>query len=370
MATVSHTIYSRYDPADREKLEKETGQATDADESEDWALKSSFLRASSSSSSTASPGGTDVADWYKALASRSSSAGPSSSGAYRVGSSSESISRPRTAPLAAPQAPMKKPDKNDWFIQKVLRNPDEQLHEPAPSASSLADILARDPPPMPDEQPFRPPVFLALGPTNRGWGMLQKSGWREGDTLGPSARKGATSQPSRKGKERVVLSHIESEAVEFALDDDGELKEVRKVDVVDLTLSDSDSDDSDDPADAIIVDDSGHDHSHPDTVKAEDETDDVGVPEADDGRRALVKPIATVLKSDRLGIGLKAKTEGPYKASKKRVTHNAAALAAHIRAAEQVRRQKAEMGRGHRAYDRQDKREQRQRRDLLAYMNA
>ena len=44
MATVTHTIYSRYDPADREKLEKETGQATEVDESEDWALKSSFLR--------------------------------------------------------------------------------------------------------------------------------------------------------------------------------------------------------------------------------------------------------------------------------------------------------------------------------------
>uniref|UniRef100_D8PXB1 G-patch domain-containing protein n=1 Tax=Schizophyllum commune (strain H4-8 / FGSC 9210) TaxID=578458 RepID=D8PXB1_SCHCM len=322
-------------------------------------------------------GGTGVADWYRSLASRSSSAGPSStSGATAPTNSSDPLSRPRTAPSSSAQpqppsrtqpAPAKKPDKNDWFIQNVLRNPDEQLHQPAPSASSLADILARDPPPKPKEQPFKPPVFLALGPANRGWGMLQKSGWREGDTLGPNARKPSPAvPPSRKGKERASSSHIKSEPVEFALDDDGELKEVRQVEVVDLTLSDSEFDEDDD---AMALDDPEPDKRPVDVVK-EELSDDEDLPDGDDGRRALVKPIATVLKSDRLGIGLKAKTVGPYKASKKRVTHNAAALAAHIRAAEQVRRQNAEMGRGHRAYERQDKREQRQRRDLLAYLNS
>ncbi|KAI5896844.1 uncharacterized protein SCHCODRAFT_02615974 [Schizophyllum commune H4-8] len=262
MATVTHTIYLRYDPADREKLEKETGQATEADESEDWALKSSFLRRAKppprfvpatiayedftlagsmglTPHDTKQPpsGGTGVADWYRSLASRSSSAGPSStSGATAPTNSSDPLSRPRTAPSSSAQpqppsrtqpAPAKKPDKNDWFIQNVLRNPDEQLHQPAPSASSLADILARDPPPKPKEQPFKPPVFLALGPANRGWGMLQKSGWREGDTLGPNARKPSPAvPPSRKGKERASSSHIKSEPVEFALDDDGELKEM------------------------------------------------------------------------------------------------------------------------------------------------
>ncbi|KAL1736510.1 hypothetical protein EV714DRAFT_279082 [Schizophyllum commune] len=323
--------------------------------------------------------GTGVADWYRSLASRSSSAGPSSgSGATApTKSSDDPISRPRTAPSSSAQpqppsnthpAPAKKPDKNDWFIQNVLRNPDEQLHQPAPSTSSLADILARDPPPKPNEQPFKPPVFLALGPANRGWGMLQKSGWREGDTLGPNARKPPpVVPPSRKGKERATTSSIKSEPIEFALDDDGELKQVRQVEVVDLTLSDSESDEDDD---AMPLDDPEPDPPSVDVVKEELPDEDDGLPDGNDGRRALLKPIATVLKSDRLGIGLKAKTVGPYKASKKRVTHNAAALAAHIRAAEQVRRQKAEMGRGHRAYERQDKREQRQRRDLLAYLNS
>ncbi|KAL1722792.1 hypothetical protein EV715DRAFT_192088 [Schizophyllum commune] len=330
----------------------------------------------STSTKSEASGGTGVADWYRSLASRSSSAGPSSNArAEEPTNSSDPILRPRTAPTSSAQppphtqpAPAKKPDKNDWFIQNVLRNPDEQLHQPTPSTSSLADILARDPPPKPNEQPFKPPVFLALGPANRGWGMLQKSGWREGDTLGPNARKSTpTVPPSRKGKERAGSSYVKSEPIEFALDDDGELKEVRQVEVVDLTLSDSESDEDDD---AMLLDDPEPDPPSMDVVKEELPDEDDGLPDGDDGRRALVKPIATVLKSDRLGIGLKAKTVGPYKASKKRVTHNAAALAAHIRAAEQVRRQKAEMGRGHRAYERQDKREQRQRRDLLAYLNS
>ncbi|TRM64129.1 hypothetical protein BD626DRAFT_493889 [Schizophyllum amplum] len=346
MATVSHTIYSRYDPADREKLEKETGQAADEDESEDWALKSAFLRRTkppprfvpatvafddwspstssrslSFDSKATSSRSTDVADWYRSLAGRRSSAAPSQS----VPSSSagfDHIRRPRTAPTfpALHTSEAKKPDKNDWFIQNVLHNPAEQLSQPAPSTSSLADMITRDPPPMPHEQPFKPPVFLALGPANRGWGMLQKSGWREGETLGPNARRAAPPSPSRKGKERAPPPHqAKSEDVEVSLDDDGEITEIRKVDVVDLTVSDSDDGD--------------------------DDTDEDDIEE--------IEPDATLC-------------HGVEEA----ITHNAAALAAHIRSAEQVRRRKEEMGRGYRAFQRQDKRDQRNRRDLLAYLNS
>ena len=66
----------------------------------------------------------------------------------------------------------------------------------------------------------------------------------------------------------------------------------------------------------------------------------------------------TILKSDRLDIGLKAKTEGPYKQSKKRVTHNQAALASHIRAAEGMRRKRAEVGRGRRGFAKVRRREE------------
>ena len=52
----------------------------------------------------------------------------------------------------------------------------------------------------------------------------------------------------------------------------------------------------------------------------------------------LLSPLSTVLKSDRLGIGLKAKTEGPYRSSVKHVTPTAAALAAPAKVSEDLRR--------------------------------
>jgi hypothetical protein len=86
-------------------------------------------------------------------------------------------------------------------------------------------------------------------------------------------------------------------------------------------------------------------------------------------QKSLLTPIPTILKSDRLGIGLKAKTEGPYKQSKKRVTHNQAALASHIRAAEEMRRKRAEVGRGRRGFAKVRRREEKERKQMLAYLN-
>jgi len=88
------------------------------------------------------------------------------------------------------------------------------------------------------------------------------------------------------------------------------------------------------------------------------------------GRKALLTPIATVLKSDRLGIGLKAKTVGPYKASRKRITHNAEALAAHIKAAEELKKKKGEFGRGRRGFERQHRKDSMKRQMMLAYLNS
>jgi len=45
-----------------------------------------------------------------------------------------------------------------------------------------------------------------------------------------------------------------------------------------------------------------------------------------------------------------AKTEGPYRSSVKRVTHNAASLAAHLNAAEDMRRTQRELGKDRRAF--------------------
>lgn len=85
---------------------------------------------------------------------------------------------------------------------------------------------------------------------------------------------------------------------------------------------------------------------------------------------SLLTPLPTVLKADRLGIGLKAKTEGPYGRAKKRVTHNAAALAAHMKASEEIRREKAKVGRGSRGFAKLHKREEEKRKVMLAYLNG
>jgi hypothetical protein len=201
--------------------------------------------------------------------------------------------------------------------------------------------------------------------------MLQRSGWNEGEPLGPNVPRrkpvkdilpddeiiSTKSQDKGKGHLRFTSSSIPQY---IKMENHDEIYELRNTDIIDLTLSDSDSD-SDDS-----------------NVKDEDErlrdqdrfTDvDIDIPTTHGGI-ALLTPIATVLKSDRLGIGLKAKTAGPYKASRKRVTHNAAALAAHIRAAEENRRRMKEHGRGRRGHEKQRRIEEERRKAMLAFLKS
>ena len=185
--------------------------------------------------------------------------------------------------------------------------------------------------------------------------MLQQKGWSEGEALGASApRRTLTQKALEKRPARTILSDrellVKTEEREVALDEDDEVREVRKVEVVDLTLSDSDEDMGAELASHTASQSNAAVPSHNPT--------------------ALLTPIATVLKSDRLGIGLKAKTVCPYKESKKRVTHNQAALAAHVRATEEMRMRKALLGRGSRSFARIAKAEAESRKRLLAHLNA
>jgi len=200
--------------------------------------------------------------------------------------------------------------------------------------------------------------------------MLQQSGWSEGEPLGAGVVRRA--RPSRAGgKTREYLkgedvehpiimearevklegtrARLKEETKEIKLDSDDEVTEVQKIDIIDLTLSDSEDEDI-----AEEVDD-----TEPLSI-------DIEPSASTHNPRALLTPLPTVLKSDRLGLGLKAKTEGPYRASKKRVTHGAAALAAHTRANEEMRRMKALMGRGTRGLARLAKAESERRQRLLA----
>ena len=199
--------------------------------------------------------------------------------------------------------------------------------------------------------------------------MLQRSGWNEGEPLGPNVPRRMPVKhissddgiiPTKfkdkgKGRLKIISSAFHQQT---KMENLGETNELRNTDVIDLTLSDSNSDDSSMKAeDGKLEDQDGFADV------------DINIPTTHGGI-ALLTPIATVLKSDRLGIGLKAKTTGPYKASKKRVTHNAAALAAHIRASEENRRRMKEHGRGRRGHKKQRRMEEEKRKAMLAFLKS
>ena len=405
MATITHYIYSHYDAKDRESLEIATGQIpsgqTEDDETDPWQTESSFgVRRLTTNAPRFVPAvvsydevnnmmgvtkhlftpaapeesKSEVGLWYRSLARQvpDAQSGPGSSATIPRSSTMppDAATTSTTSPTFPASETVTKSrvrtSKNDWFIRRALHSePASKSNSPAPT---LADILAREPPASSAQQAVKPPVFLALGPTNRGWSMLQQQGWNEGEGLGATAPRqiqirprGVTSmvsQRSRKGKgvDRCSVKHQEHEV---QLDSDGEISEVRRVEVVDLTLSDSDQEeDADDtvrgapmPAPGIL-------------------DPSVSINGVEAHSKPLLTPIPTVLKSDRLGIGLKAKTVGSYKASKKRVTHNQAALASHIKEAEELRRVKALVGRGSRGFARLAKADSDHRRQLLASLNS
>ncbi|KAI0333792.1 hypothetical protein GY45DRAFT_1271665 [Cubamyces sp. BRFM 1775] len=389
MATVTHYIYSHYDPPPR-KEENIAPEANEVDEQEDpWVTESTFgarrriqnpprfVPASISydevnnmiggaSSSIPhevenEPGpSSQVSDWYKSLP-RASSA-PAVEQRLSTSATLPTSESAKPAPQSANTTKVAPPksSKTDWFISKaIMSEPTSPRATPAPT---LADILSREPPPDRKDDPFVPPVFLHIGPSNKGFAMLQRHGWSEGEALGASAPRRTPSQKAReKMPARTILDDphltVKTEAREVVLDGDDDIREVRNVEMVDLTLSDSDEDEA---LEALAS------HS-PGAAQASTSASSQGPSHKP---TALLTPIATVLKSDRLGIGLKAKTVGPYKESKKRVTHNQAALAAHIRATEEMRMRKALLGRGANSFARLAKAEAESRKRLLAHLNS
>ena len=311
--------------------------------------------------------GDSLSGWYRSLTSHTIAAASDTitkaSPTLQTSSSQE--------PLAYPVSnPSMRQNKNNWFIMKAVQSePSSSVSTPAPT---LADILARDPPPLPLEEKYTPPVWLEIGPSNRGFRMLERSGWNEGEPLGPNVPRRkpvkdillddeiipTKSKGKGKGKGRTTCTSLSchQRAVEVKMENFDEISELRNIEVIDLTFSDSD-DSSIKAEDGRLEDQDGY-------------TDvDVDV-SATHGGKALLTPIATVLKSGRLGIGLKAKTAGPYKTSQKRVTHNAAALAAHVRAAEENRRRMKEHGRGRRGCEKQRRMEEEKRKDMLAFLKG
>lgn len=376
MATVSHTIYSRYPAKQREDINGEV--SLDQEETADpWQTESSFQAQRSLSNApsfvtakksydawgslhesevevTHNTVESNTAVWYRSLTNTGAN--------ERVQQSVQPFADPSKISSKKSKKLVEKRNKSNWFITRALQSgPSSALLTPSPD-HTLADMLARDPPPLPAEQKYNPPVWLALGPSNKGFKMLQQSGWNEGEGLGSRIQRralasgGFMKDDSGLIKGRKLAMKQEELEVQWG---DG-IREVRNVDVIDLTLSDSEED-------RTVADRHSEALSH--LVEPPAVHEPLPNLQTSHSPTALLTPIATVLKSDRLGIGLKAKTVGPYKTSQKRITHNAAALAAHIRTAEATKKKKASMGRGRRGFAKMAKREQEARQRLLAYLN-
>lgn len=366
MATVAYTIYSHYEPPKLEELQQDAeNNQNNLNDQQDTVWKNEarqtfpasfkapprFVAASASAVTQdeqtrppkpleTSEDANSSAGFYRSI--RSQAPAPSLSIAH-AGPSSY---KPSTLPSSQQSDP--------WFIRKVVRSAPPPVDCP-PKTSSLSEILERHPPPLPDEEQFKPRVWLALGPANKGFSMLSKQGWHEGEALGPSVHRVPNIAPIAKSKGKQKATRATQRTIEVLYEHDPEVTEVRKVDVTDLT-GDSEEDGS----------------SSEDEDEIEASIPRAGLPHGTkaDGRTALIVPLPIRLKSDRLGIGLKAKTVGPYNSTKTRVTPNAAALLAHVKGSEAMRRQKKIHGRGQRGFARKSKIEQTRRQDLLAYMNS
>ncbi|KAF8517339.1 hypothetical protein JB92DRAFT_2787962 [Gautieria morchelliformis] len=249
----------------------------------------------------------------------------------------------------------------NWFTSS--RTPATHGSNP----STLADLLSRNPPPLPSEPAFKPPIFLAIGPSNKGFMMLQRKGWQEGEGLGSARveRKSKNGVGFPRALETVSrernAEQSKSSSRPFEADVKPLFTDVRH-EIIDLTLSDSESE-----QDSPVVVDLTLSDSEPDNdgIEHSEETS----PDATPHGTTLLTPIATTLKADRLGIGLK-----PSRCSRnsraKAITHTSAALAAHTRSANQARLDRERHGRGSRGFSRARRKEERERIDLLAYMKS
>ncbi|KAI0246729.1 hypothetical protein BJV78DRAFT_1277107 [Lactifluus subvellereus] len=425
MATVTHYIRSEYEPEiDKDRLLRETGQI-DQDDTDHWQIESSsagfhrsnrlahppnFVPALLPYDQWASPAGFtppaeptptdgpgDVATWYRSLSRQSADPAQKQQQPPTSESSPRGSPPPQildTRPRPPPAAPNKQQHRDrgrrrrDWFISRAISHsapPTKTPPGPPSSSASLADILSRNPPAA--TRPLRPPVFLHLGPSNRGWAMLRNQGWAEGEGLGAAASTSTGGKRRKRRRKAAATDDDDDEADDGDEAADDDIVEVlRKAPVpliIDLTQSDTEDQegegegeeeerqrqlrrDEPDP----VPEHGGRPDDTPATPTIDPDNNnnnDSSDPRA--AQTALLTPLPTVLKSDRLGIGLKAKTEGPYRSSVKRVTHNAAALAAHARAAEDVRRAQRRFGKGRRAFARIERLERESRQNVMAYLS-
>lgn len=377
MSLVCHTIVSRHSPqkdeiSEEEITSDEISWRTSATFAPAQRLHTrpapSFVPASleydefgmpkATRATTTSASAPDLSSWYRSLTSRAREKLPekaplSSFPSHRSGSreTQEASSWTKT------NATEPSFSKINWFSSMPL-----QSDNVTSSSSSIPDLLERDPPPLPSEPAFMPPVFLFIGPSNIGFNMLQRKGWEEGEGLGSGRieRKGKRGLGMNKVLKDVFHEHADSKPFSSL---SNSRKQRGKQHVIDLTVEDgtneivdltlSDDDDSD-------IDIQGMDHVN-DSIPNSAASEHHGI--------TLLTPIATTLKADKLGIGLKSRRR---RAAKDRaITHSPSAIAAHIHASKKNRQLfKKRFGRGSRGFAHAKKKEESDRINLLAYLNS
>lgn len=370
-------------------FEREKGKGQDVEEERNG-ISNWYRNLSRTNTSTPVPAPVQEENAPAELAARSgtlghliSPSGANDSGIATQERASDALFKPQESPSRSSNNLRRR---NDWFIPNILPRASPLSSgstSPAPGSRpppTLADMLARDPPPHKPHEAYTPPPWIMLPPSNPGFRMLQKSGWSEGEPLGPyfsrkqdivNHEQQPVAGPSNHGKRKDVT---ETRTTEVEIEGYDDIVEVKKEQVIDLTVSDDEetasSDDEDTPDEGPMELDDEAARSSDTSLVEFCPTSAQPMPLGEGhGGKALLTPLPTVLKSDRLGIGLKAKTVGPYKASQKRVTHNTAALAAHIRAHEERKSLKRKVGRGSRGFSRAEKRESEKRKNLLTYLN-
>ena len=401
MALVSHTIVSRYTPQHREPVTLPVEPQDDP-----WQTESSFGRAQRlhsrsaplfvaasleydeygmpktdagidpAQSASCDVAVEDVSAWYRSLTGKDRKLDeqppppllpPNMPPATSPSPSSDIDTRHGDENIEPSPGSQPASHRRNWFTAQ-LPSPDHPQRISKPS--TLADLLSRNPPPLSSEPAFKPPVFLVLGPANKGFAMLQRKGWREGEGLG-SAR---VEQRPREGRgvKRCVGGALQqehgTEAHKSALRPPVHPAITRmdnmNPEVIDLT-SDSEHDAKRELVDLTLSDSELESDVEPDLLRSP-EISSASSPNVHG--MTLLTPLTTTLKADRLGIGLKAAR--PSSAKAKAVTHTSAALAAHIRAGNQARKEKAGYGRRSRGFARRKRQEERERVGMLAYMNS
>jgi hypothetical protein len=257
--------------------------------------------------------------------------------------------------------------KPNWF------SPSYKLPTPSGSGSStpnapsetIAARLARDPPNPPGSTSKRAPVWIALGPSNKGYEMLANKGWREGEGLGARVGLGMT---------RELLRIRESGASRSApsLTTERDTRASRGEEVIDLTLSEDEEITIED--DSASGDEEDFDSFLPSRSASPPPNETSDQPHAlPSGGTSLLTPLPTILKSDRRGIGISTTyttlPSGIHVPSR-RVTHGEKALRRHVVDMERSRRERLKWGGGARGYKRKAKAESQIRQNLLAYMNT